>query len=111
MWRADVTGVFDGMAGVLNATFGAPVVIHPGGGAAAGVRGVLRDLPQRVTDDRGMEVETVQPTLRLPLADAVGLVEGDVVIAASGQRYVVTLRVTPTSPAADRLVLFHLRED
>lgn len=106
-----MTSIFDGMAGVLNGIFGAPVMISPGGGPAVEVRGVLRDEPVEQEGQDGETVVSILPSLKLQLADAQGLVRGDLVEAADGRRFRVTHPVPGTSPAADRFTKFVLRKD
>lgn len=61
-----MTALFDGMAGVLNGVFGAPLVYTPVGLSPRVVQGVLRLGPIEVTDSEGHSVVIASPTLRIP---------------------------------------------
>jgi hypothetical protein len=68
--------VFDGLTGVLDATFGAPVTITPKAGAPATVIGQFRENAREVLDPSGnvqvIDTPTLQVRRPLPAAVAVG---------------------------------------
>jgi hypothetical protein len=105
-----MTTIFDGMAGALNATFGAPVTIKPGGGEAVSIHAVVREERVELADGEGEAVLGVQPILMAMAADVTALVEGDLVEQGSRQ-WRVRYRVPGESPAGDRFETFVLRKD
>lgn len=105
-----MTGVFDGMAGVLNGVFGAPVLISPGGGAAISVRGVIRDREVTVAEADGSEVIAKLTTLSAQAGDVIALVKGDIVENSAGRQWRVQYRAVSESPADDRFETFVLED-
>lgn len=104
-----MTTVFDGMAGALNAVFGAPVTIFPGGGAGVAIQGVIRDQEIQVADREGeSSVWVVETILRAQRDVVTAMVRGDVVETGAGDRYAVRYRMPVSSPAADRFERFVL---
>lgn len=103
--------VFDGMGGVLNEVFGAPLTVTFAAGGGLDVHGILRDREVEVAGEDGEPVLTVQPTLRIPAGDvAAQMGEGDI-IEQGERRYRVIYRVPAENPAVDRLETFVLRRD
>lgn len=105
-----MTGIFDGMAGVLNDVFGAPVMHTPAAtGLPVEVQGIFRRDPITVADEDGREFLVSSPSLRVERPDAVGIVVGDVIEVSGGDRFTVlnAQRATP-SPASDALIVFEL---
>ena len=104
-----MTSVFDGMAGVLAATLGAPVVIS--GSFSGTAQAVFREMPyeQEMADGRVSVVVT--PTLRLSRAIAT-LVKGDVVAPSEtpGRTFTVLQSFPSGSPAADATITYTLEE-
>lgn len=103
-----MTGLFDGMAGMLNDVFGGSVTIYPGGGGAVEITGVVRDREIAVADDHGESVLETVTTLRALKPDVVTLVSEDRV-DDGGIQYAVRYRIPSSSPAADRFETFVLR--
>ena len=95
------------MAGALNATFGAPVVIYPGGGSAIDITGVIRDQDIEVADEEGQPVVATMTVLRAQKPDVVDLVVDDQV-DGNGNSYRVKYRVPARSPASDRFEMLVL---
>ncbi len=101
--------LFDGLAGTLNAVFGAPVTHVNAAGIRRSVQAVLRRNPVEVAEQNGGAIWIVAPTLRIPAADAALIVRGDSIEAAGG-RYRVLNRIATKSPAEDRFVVFELED-
>lgn len=102
--------VFDGMTGVLNAVFGAPVLYLPAGGAAVGVQSVFREAPiEQLTEDGG-SVWSVTPVWIVPNTEVVarGIARGDQIEPGNGKRYILLKPMTSGSPADDRFITFSL---
>lgn len=95
------------MAGVLNATFGAPVVIYPGGGPGISIIGVIRDQDVEVADEEGQPVVATMTTLRAQKADVAALGADDQV-DGGGKSYRVRYRIPARSPADDRFETYVL---
>lgn len=104
-----MTSVFDGMAGVLNGVFGAPVTIHPGGGGGVEIRGVIRDREVEVPDGDGQVVLGTFTTLKAQVGDVTGLVRGNAV-SQGARSWTVDYRLPSESPAADRFETFVLKD-
>lgn len=107
-----MTSVFDGMAGVLNAVFGAPVTHILAQGQSVTMVGIFRESPVEITlaDGRGYVIE--QPTLRVAKPSAAAVTIGDEMRpgVVSPRRFRV-LDMHPTgSPAADGFVMILLEE-
>lgn len=104
-----MASVFDGLAGALNGAFGAPVVHTDRSGVSRTVTAVLRREPVELAAQDGGAVWEASPTMRLPLAEAAGIVRGDR-IEADGRAYRVLARIATKSPAVDRFVVFDLED-
>lgn len=102
-------GIFDGLAGALNAVFGAPVTHIDAAGQSRTVQAVLRRLPVEVAEENGGGIWITAPTLRLPAPDAALILRGDR-IEADGYCYRVLNRIATKSPATDRFVVFELED-
>lgn len=102
--------VFDGLAGVLNSVFGAPVTITPVNGDAVIARGILRELPQ-FEDDAGDRQHFVpQFALQVPKPVPAALIKGSTVTEASGRAFTVLGVFPDRSPASDAFMVAHLEE-
>lgn len=106
-----MTGIFDGMAGVLNSVFGAPVSHTPQGQASRTIDAVFRKEPDTVTDREGHDYLIAVPTLRVLKADAASISRGDEIEPGDGAKYVVLNQQPSGSPASDAFVVFELEED
>ena len=102
-------GLFDGMAGVLNEVFGAPVLLLPRSGSQTSIQAVLRHDPIEVTQDDGRSVLISAPTLRVPEPLAADINRDDHVVF-EGVTYMILNKLRSASPASDRFVLFELEE-
>lgn len=104
--------IFDGLAGALNDTFGAPVLLSPEASPDITVTAVFRTGPVEVFGEDGRPILIEMPTLQIPddLADPV--VKGMVVMpsAAPGRSFRVLSRHRKRSPAADAFVICALEE-
>jgi len=102
-----MTALFDGLAGALVDTFGAPVTVSPTADLPRTVRGVLREYPVDDGTGDGRRQATILPTLRLMRPDAEGVGRGAMV--EQGGRFWRVLRPVPSSsPAADAVVIFEM---
>lgn len=105
-----MTGIFDGMAGVLNGVFGAPVAHLPVVGAPVTMRGIFREQPIEVADEDGRAILIIAPTLRVRKADAATIATRDEIEPGNGKTYTVENRHPSGSPANDAFVIFELEE-
>lgn len=101
------TALFDGVARMLNDTFGARVTIYPGGGGAVEITAVVRDRQVDVGGEDEEPVAAAMTIMRALKADVVDLVAGDRV-EANGVTYEVEHRPPAESPADDRFETFVL---
>jgi hypothetical protein len=104
-----VTQLYHGVAGALNATFGAPCTHTDAAGQTRQVQGVLRRTPIEVAEADGGAVLIVAPTLRVPAPDAAGIQRDDK-IEQGAHRYAVLNRIATANPSADRFVVFELED-
>jgi len=108
-----MTGIFDGMAGVLNDVLGAPVTIRPiEAGGFLTAQAIFRKDPIEVQSEDGEPVLILSPTLKLR-RDLVPTIErGDLVetTLAPGQQYRVVNTLPSGSPAADGFIICELEE-
>ena len=104
--------IFDGMAGVLNAVFGAPVTITRAGQSAVTVQAVFREMPVEDEAADGRTFLSITPTLKLQKTAIAALAKGDLVApASSAPRTFKVLQFFPgASPAADAFVTYLLEE-
>lgn len=104
--------VFDGLAGVLNGVFGAPVTITRSGVAPATVQAVFRDVPVEQEAADGRPFVTITPTLRVTKNAIAALAVGDLVApSTTGARTFKVLQTYPdASPAVDAFVTYLLEE-
>lgn len=100
--------VFDGLAGALNAVFGAPVTITPEAGPAVTARGILRELPEFEADSDDRRHFVPQFALQVPKPIPAALARGATVTTAGGTRYQVLGVFPDRSPAADAFMVAHL---
>lgn len=103
-----MTGLFDGMAGVLNDMFGASVSHTPAGGATVQITGVFRLEQVRVADETGGEYLDMRPLLRVLPDVAAGLSRGGQIEPGDGHAYKILARQPSGSPASDAFVVFEL---
>ena len=102
-------GLFDGMTGVLNQVFGAPVVHCPKSGGQVTIQAIFRREPIEVDQEGGRSVLIAAPSLKVPEPVASTICRDDW-IEVEGLRYTVLNRMPNASPAADRFVMFELEE-
>jgi hypothetical protein len=100
--------LFDGMAGILNDVFGAPVTHTPAGGSPVTLQAIFRREPITTVDREGFEALVVSPTLQVPLPQANDVQRGDTVVPGDGQPYRIINRHPSGSPAGDAFVVFEL---
>jgi len=104
-----MTSVFDGVAGVLNSVFGAPVVYLPAGGDASEIQSVFRNEPVEIEEEDG-SVVMLSASWRVPADLAVGVARGDRIQPGNGKTYKILSRIPQGSPAPDGFVLFELED-
>lgn len=102
--------IFDGVAGALNSTFGAPVTIYPGGGAGAEIRAVFRHELREISDDEGGVTLSREAVFKAQVGDVETLAPGDQV-DINGVSYRVSHREPNANPASDRFETFILRKE
>lgn len=107
-----MASVFDGMAGVLNAVFGAPVTVTRAGQAAVPLQAIFREMPVEQEAADGRIMVTISPTLRVRKGDIAALAVGDLVApSTTGARTFKVLQAFPSgSPATDAFVTYLLEE-
>lgn len=106
-----MTALFDGLAGLLNDVFGAPVTHTAPDEDPRVIQAVFREAPETETDREGYPYLVIVPTLRVLKADAVGISHDDIIEPGNGSRYLVKNRQPDGSPAADAFVVFELEKD
>lgn len=105
-----MTSLFDGVAGMLSATFGAQITHTPSGGSAVSIEGVLRREPVNIPDEDGREILDLGPVLRVTSDLAATISRGDEIIGPDGTTYTVLNAQPDGSPAADAFVIIELEE-
>ena len=103
-----MTSVFDGMAGVLNQVFGAPVTIIDRAGVSSAIQAVFREVPLDMSTADGRSVLDIMPTLRVLRSDVPRLAKGYQVRVADGRKFKVLRAVQTISPASDAFVLYEM---
>lgn len=104
--------VFDGLAGVLAVTLGAPVTITRAGQGAVTLQAVFReDLVEQMAAD-GRTFVSVAPSVKVCKTDIAALAVGDLVApSTTGTRTFKMLQVYPaTSPGVDAFITYLLEE-
>lgn len=106
-----MTGIFDGMAGILTGVFGSTVQFAPRYGPMRDVAGVFRETPVEVTGADGQIVVIEAPTWRVP-RDLVPEIRRDDLIRLEDARiFRITVVHKAASPARDAFLLCELHED
>lgn len=105
-----MTSVFDGMAGVLNGVFGAPVAYQPAGGSSVPLLGVFRRDPIEVSGEDGHQLWIMLPTVKLHRSDVPAIRRGDLIMPSidPGKTYKVVNSPETASPASDAFVICEL---
>lgn len=106
-----MTGIFDGLAALLNDVFGSAVTHTPQGGEARVIQAIFRDEPETVTDREGNQYLVTAPTLRVQKADADLIAREDQIEPGNGITYIVLNAQPDGSPASDAFVIFELEKD
>jgi hypothetical protein len=102
-----MTTLFDGMAGMLNDVFGAPVELWRAGGKLGDLRGILRSPPVEAITADGRPTVVAVPVLRLPATAAPLPQRGDTI--RQGGRQWRVLGIYPSgSPAGDHFLIHEL---
>jgi hypothetical protein len=107
-----MTRVFDGMATVLNGTFGGAVIFTPRDGAPRTVQATLREGPLEVSGGDGPPIVILAPTVQVPKTILPEVRKGDRFAAVStpDKIYVVVNNIPSGSPATDAMIICELEE-
>jgi len=107
-----MTSIFDGMAGAMNDTFGAPVIYTPVSGSVQTVQATLRTGPTEVAGDDGHPILILSPTLQVPKTILPDIRRGDrVALGADPDKiYKIINRLPNGSPAADAMLICELED-
>lgn len=103
-----MTGVFDGMAGVLNDVFGAPVTYLPSSGPTQLVQSVFREEPITVAGPDGNDVLIEAPTWKVPRSVLAPLPRGAQIQLPDGRLFRVLNRIGTGSPASDAFIVYEM---
>ena len=103
-----MTSVFDGLAGITAAVFGAKVLYQPKVGSSREVQSVFREQPTEAMDQDGHAILIVSPTWRVRKALVSELARGDKILAPNTKTYLVKNLWPSGSPAADAAVICEL---
>jgi hypothetical protein len=103
-----MTALFDGMAGVLNSTFGASVTYLPASGGTLTVHSVFRETPIEIAGDAGGTVLIEAPTWRVPVSLLASASRGDRIQLGDGRIFKVLNGIKTGSPAADHFRLYEM---
>lgn len=104
-----MTGIFDGMAGVIAGVLGRPDIAYtPAGGTARAVRSIFRETPVETQDSEGVSVLITSPSWRVERHLVPELRAGDMVEPGNGRAYRVKNVWPSGSPAADAAVICEL---
>lgn len=105
-----MASVFDGLSGVINATFGSLIPWTQNGGATTLVQSVFRETPISVATEDGHSVLITAPTWRVPRPAADLIQTGDTIEPSTYRFFRVLNKIGSGSPAADAFVIFELEE-
>jgi hypothetical protein len=108
-----MTDIFDGMAGMMNDTFGADVIYtSKASGDSRTVRASLRDGPLEVSGGDGVPIVILAPTLHVPRNILPDIRKGDRIAPVEGDAlgYIVVNRIPNGSPASDAMIVCELEE-
>ncbi|MBJ2150636.1 hypothetical protein JC607_07130 [Paracoccus sp. IB05] len=104
-----MTGIFDGMTGILSDVFGAPVIWQPPGSQAETVQSIFRRVPVEVVGAGGEPVLAMQPIWRVRRGSMSRAPKaGDQIQPGDGRTYRITAVQEGGSPAGDRFVTCEL---
>lgn len=103
-----MTSLYDGLAGLLNATFGGPVTWLPEDGGAETIHSVFREIPVEVIDADNHAVLDVAPVWRVPKPVGERVSSGDRIELADGRMFRVVARRRNGSPALDAFISFDM---
>ncbi len=108
-----MTSIFDGMAGVMAESFGAPVIYTPKDGDPVTVTAVLREGPIEVAGEDGRAVLIMSPSLQVPRNVLPDIAREDrVAAAAEPDKVYIVLNAMPNgSPASDAMIICELELD
>ncbi|WP_406720428.1 hypothetical protein RPE78_09605 [Thioclava litoralis] len=105
-----MTGIFEGMAGVLADVLGGPVLYTPKGGAPREIRSIFRTEPIEAEDQDGHPIVIIAPSWRVGRNLVPELARGDRIDPQTGTLYTVELIRPSGSPAGDAFVICELRK-
>ena len=104
--------VFDGLAGVLAGTFGAPVTITRISQAPVTVLAVFRETSVMQSMADGRELPVIVPTLQVSRALIAAIARGDLIAPSvtPGRTFTVLAPHVSGSPAVDGFIIAELEE-
>lgn len=108
-----MTALFDGVAVLLNDTFGAPVLYAARGETAfQAVQAKLREAPVEVAGGDGNPIVILGPTLHVPRTILPNIKKGDRVaaVATPNKLFSVVSKIPNGSPAVDAMIVCELEE-
>lgn len=103
-----MTGLFDGVAGLLSDVFGSTVTLASQAGFSSQIQAVIRSEPVPLVAPDGRTTLDMRPEMRVTSGIAAEICSGDSIITASGKAYRIVARQPSGSPAADAMVIFDL---
>ena len=103
-----MTGLFDGVAGLLADVLGAPVTYTPAGGAPRTIQSLFREAPVEAIDADNHPALTVAPTWRVQRHLVPELAHGDRIQPGNGRPYIVQNPHPSGSPAEDGFLICEL---
>lgn len=103
-----MASIFDGLAGVLNGMFGAPVSFQPKSGVVSVVYSVFREEPITVSGSDGGDVLIEAATWRVPKTAGITARRGDQIQVSDGRLFKILNQIGTGSPAQDAFVVYQL---
>lgn len=105
-----MTGLFDGLSGILAGAFGAPVQYAPKDGRLRDVQSIFRESPIEVTGADGQDILIEAPTWRVARSLVPEIARGDIIRLPDGRLFKVTTTHNTASPATDAFVICELHQ-
>lgn len=105
-----MSSLFDGVSGLINDVFGAPLTYTPKFGLPREIRAIFRGSPVDLVDADGIRVRDLGPTLRLRRGDAPDIGRGDQITLSDGRRFEVDAVWPYRAPASDGFLVCDLTE-
>jgi hypothetical protein len=106
-----MTDLFDGVAGMLNDTFGAPVTVRNAAGVARTIQAIFRYEPVEIFGEDDATTPVNRPVLVVPKSIAGELAFGESVKVGEQRFTVVSSEPTQQSPAEDAFLRYYLEPE